>query len=550
MSTLRDKLAGSDRFLVGVELVSTRGTVEETRAVRALRFARELAQEPRVDWVSVTDNAGGHPMLAPAALGRPIREAGGTVVVHLSCKDFNRNGLESTAWQLASEGFHDVLALTGDAPAPGVAGGAKPVFDLDSVGLLTLLSRMNAGLPAARPSSASSAAGRTLTPTQFFSGCVVTNFKRHENEVIPQLQKLAVKVAAGARWVINQVGYDARKISELIAWSRAHLPTPVPLIGNVYVLNPTVARLFRSQQIPGVVVSDELAALCEEQGRSADRGRAFFLEFAARQVSIYRGLGYRGVYLGGVHSAEEVRTILDLAARHGAEDWRTFAREQRFSRPGEFFCYAEDPATGLADPTRPLTAIAATGAATAGTPAVAPSASRASLGDRLVYRFSKFTHTAMFTPDRGLWKLGERLTTRAADPKQGPGWMRAVEHVGKAALFGCRDCGDCSLPDIAFLCPESACAKNQRNGPCGGTRDGLCEVGDFPCIWSRAYDRLKSEGRADALLAHAPVVQDQSLRGTSSWANTWQRRDHLAAHLPTPARPPEGAAASHHTLSS
>jgi methylenetetrahydrofolate reductase (NADPH) len=113
------------------------------------------------------------------------------------------------------------------------------------------------------------------------------------------------------------------------------------------------------------IPSDELAALCEEQGRSADRGRAFFLEFAARQVSIYRGLGYRGVYLGGVHSAEEVRTILDLTARHGAEDWRSFAREQRFSRPGEFFCYAEDPTTGLADPTRPLTALAATGPAAA-----------------------------------------------------------------------------------------------------------------------------------------------------------------------------------------
>lgn len=547
MSSFRDKLEGSDRFLVGVELVSTRGTVEEARAARAIRFAQELAREPRVDWVSVTDNAGGHPMLAPAALGRPIREAGGTVVVHLSCKDFNRNGLESTAWQLASEGFHDVLALTGDAPAPGVAGGAKPVFDLDSVGLLTLLERMNTGLPSA---SSKDGAGRTLAPTHFFSGCVVTNFKRHENEVIPQLQKLAVKVAAGARWVINQIGYDARKISELIAWTRTNLPTPVPLIGNVYVLNPTVAHLFRSQRIPGVVVSDELAALCEAQGRSADRGRAFFLEFAARQVSIYRGLGYRGVYLGGIHAAEEVRTILDLADRHGAEEWRGFAREQRFSRPGEFFCYAEDPATGLADPTRPLTAIATIGAAAADTAAVAPSVSRASLGDRLVYRFSKFTHTAMFTPDRGLWKLGERLTARAADPKQGPGWMRALEHAGKSALFGCRDCGDCSLPDIAFLCPESACAKNQRNGPCGGTRDGLCEVGDFPCIWSRAYDRLKAEGRADALLAHAPVIQDQSLRGTSSWANTWQRRDHLAAHLPTPARPPEGAASSHHTLSS
>jgi hypothetical protein len=104
-------------------------------------------------------------------------------------------------------------------------------------------------------------------------------------------------------------------------------------------------------------------------------------------------------------------------------------------------------------------------------------------------------------------------------------------------------CGDCSLPDIAFLCPESSCAKNQRNGPCGGTRDGKCEVDDFECIWARAYDRLKHEGREEQLLAHTPVIQDQRLRGTSSWANTWLGRDHLAKK--TSAPPPVPGQISH-----
>jgi hypothetical protein len=103
-----------------------------------------------------------------------------------------------------------------------------------------------------------------------------------------------------------------------------------------------------------------------------------------------------------------------------------------------------------------------------------------------------------------------------------------VEHASKSMMFSCKDCGDCSLPDIAFLCPESQCAKNQRNGPCGGTRDGLCEVEDFECIWSRAYDRLKYEGRTQDLLKHAPVIQDESLRGTSSWSNSLLGKDHAA----------------------
>ena len=93
-------------------------------------------------------------------------------------------------------------------------------------------------------------------------------------------------------------------------------------------------------------------------------------------------------------------------------------------------------------------------------------------------------------------------------------------------LFGCRDCGDCSLPDIAYVCPESQCAKNQRNGPCGGTRDGLCEVYDTECIWSQAYERLKAYGEEESMLDRPVVVKDNALARTSAWANTFLGRDH------------------------
>src|SRR6185436_1532185 len=147
--------------------------------------------------------------------------------------------------------------------------------------------------------------------------------------------------------------------------------------------------------------------------------------------------------------------------------------------------------------------------------------------------FSKWMHDAVFTPGTGLFNIGKKIYASSRDSCQGPTPLRVLEHASKAAMFRCKDCGDCSLPDIEFLCPESQCAKNQRNGPCGGTRDGLCEVADFECIWSRAYDRAKYEGREKQLLDHAPVIQDQSLRGTSSWANTFLCRDHnAAAHTP------------------
>ena len=82
------------------------------------------------------------------------------------------------------------------------------------------------------------------------------------------------------------------------------------------------------------------------------------------------------------------------------------------------------------------------------------------------------------------------------------------------------------MPDIAYLCPESQCVKNQRNGPCGGTHDGQCEIGDKECIWARAYDRLKAFGEEEQMLAGPAVYRDGALKGTSAWINTFLGRDH------------------------
>jgi len=520
MHTLREKLEQSSRFLIGTELVSVRGGMGERSAVKARAFAGELTACPDVDWISITDNAGGNPQLAPTALGKPILYAGKEVVIHLTCKDLNRNGLESEAWLLHSEGFNNILAMTGDYPVAGAGGSAKPVFDIDSVGLIALLERMNRGL---EPDEVRAATGRIrFSATNFLVGAVTTNFKLREGEVMPQYAKLAAKVRVGARFIINQIGFDARKQHELRAWMDAHAMRDTPLIGNVYLLGPRVAQLFHDGRIPGVVLTPPLLELCRRHAASPDGGKGFFLEFAARQIAIYRGLGYRGAYLGGVHQFAALERILEIERTFAPDDWRQFAREISYSRPGEFFHFAPVEATGLIDPARRA--------------APAPERSRHA---GAAYRVAKWAHATMFTPGRALDRWGTRACAAAKDPAQGPAVLRALEHASKSALFRCRDCGDCSLPEIAYLCPESQCAKNQRNGPCGGTRDGRCEVDGFgDCIWLRAYERLKHDARADQLLAHAPVVQNQALRGTSAWANHWLGRDHAARGRIQPAPTP------------
>jgi methylenetetrahydrofolate reductase (NADPH) len=84
---VREKLFQSSRFLIGTELVSVRGGMAESSAVKARDFANQLIECPQIDWISITDNAGGNPQLAPSALGKPILYAGKEVVIHLTCKD-------------------------------------------------------------------------------------------------------------------------------------------------------------------------------------------------------------------------------------------------------------------------------------------------------------------------------------------------------------------------------------------------------------------------------------------------------------------------------
>src|SRR5437764_11875366 len=143
---LREQLAVPGAFVVAAELVTSRGLITADSSKKVLALAQKLAADPRIDVLSITDNPGGHAMLAPDTLGTDLVSRGQEVIIHLSCKDWNRNALESRGWKLGSEGFHNVLALSGDYPVTGHHGLAAPVFDIDSVGLLSLFSDMNAGI--------------------------------------------------------------------------------------------------------------------------------------------------------------------------------------------------------------------------------------------------------------------------------------------------------------------------------------------------------------------------------------------------------------------
>ena len=523
--TLRETLA-SGRFIYGAELVTTRGIPEPDQRPKLVELGEALAENPRIHWVSITDNPGGNPMLPADWLANVLKPRGTQLVIHLTCKDLNRNGLESAAWRCAAEGFDNVLALTGDYPATGFQGRAAPVFDLDSVSLVSMLRTMNAGMETTRPN------GKTerLPATNFFIGCAVSPFKRQERELMPQYMKLARKIQSGAGWVIPQLGYDMRKFHEIkLFLELANLSAPV--IGNVYVLNKTVAGLFNKNRIPGCVVSDALYAQAEKYAAGPDKGRAFFAELAAKQLAVFKGLGFAAGYLGGVHKAETFSQIIDLAESFGADDWKEFAKEIQYPKENEFYLFEKNPETGLGDGSR----VNAAYLKSLETHPAAPDVT-------LNYRLTRLVHSAAFTPGKGLFPVLQKIYGRLEkkESKRTLKTLHGVEHLSKALMFGCHDCGDCSLPDTAYLCPRASCSKTGRNGPCGGSNDGRCELDDKDCLWARAYDRLKFYGESKRMLDAPAVFANPALEGTSAWANNYLGRDHHRPVPPAlPANPPE-----------
>ncbi|MFI5356854.1 MAG: methylenetetrahydrofolate reductase C-terminal domain-containing protein [Opitutales bacterium] len=509
--TFRELLTGG-RFIYGAELVTTRGMPEPDQPSKLVELGEALAADSRIAWVSITDNPGGNPMIPADWVANVLKPRGKQIVIHLTCKDLNRNGLESAAWRYAAQGFDNILALTGDFPTAGFRGQAQPVFDLDSVGLITLLREMNAGLEVTKPN------GKTerLPQTHFFTGCAVSPFKQQERELMPQYFKLARKIQSGAQWVVPQLGYDMRKFHEIklfLDW--ANLAAPV--VGNVYVLNRTVARMFNQNKIAGCVVSDALLAQVEKYAAGPDKGKAFCTELAAKQLAVFKGLGFAAGYLGGVHRADAFAQIIDLAESYGPDDWKTFAREIQFPKPQEFYLFERDEQTGLGDGAQLNRAYLQS----LETPLVAPDVT-------LNYRLSRLVHGLAFRPGEKLFPTLQKIYGRLerGNHRRVLSTLHRVEHASKELMYGCYDCGDCSLPETGYLCPRASCSKNQRNGPCGGSANGRCELDDKECLWARAYDRLKSYGESRHLIEGPAVVPDPALSGTSAWAGYFRGRDH------------------------
>lgn len=498
----------SGEFVITCEFVPGRGR-EGTSVEAALNFARDVAQGgPKIHAVSLTDNPGGNPAIAPDALAPEVQKLGLEALVHFSCRDRNRNAVESRLMALSRAGVNNLLVITGDYTAGGFEGNALSVFDLDSVQTIKYIKAMNEGLEIPGPKKGTTA---RLPKTDFFVAAGVSPFKYSEAELMPQFFKMEKKIAAGADVIIPQLGYDMRKFLEIKRYLTSRgLNTPI--LGNVYVLSYGAAKTMNAGGVPGCVVTDELLALLEAESKEADKGKAKRLERAAKMVAMFKGMGFAGVHIGGFAlKTEDFRFIVNKAAELEPR-WEEFIPEVSYSRKGEFYAFPPPktyrPAGADADPVAAL--------------------DKAHL--KFSYRLSMMMHRLAFERK----SLGCRIMTRYYQRIGDRSAMSRLSHVGeymlKMMFFRCRDCGDCALAETAYVCPQGRCAKQQRNGPCGGSRDGMCEAypNERRCAWTMVYERKKGAGQLEEMRKGYMPPRRAELSFTSGWANYFLNRDHAS----------------------
>ncbi len=509
MNNLKEKIHGKE-FIITCEFVPGRGSagrsIEET-----IEFGKKVVSSNLpIHAISITDNPGGNPAISPDVLGKELHTMGVEVLIHFACTDCNRNMIESRAYALAREGMNNLLVVTGDYPVSGYEGMAKPIFDLDSVQAIRYLKEMNEGLkiPGRKKGTFDK-----LPETDFFIGCVVSPFKRTEAELATQFLKLEKKVLSGANFIIPQLGYDISKFAEVLKYMK-YRNINLPIMGNVYVLNKAVARFMNRGNVPGCAVTDELLGKIEEEAKASDRGKDARLERAAQLMAIFRGLNFNGVHIGGFGLRFEDFEHIIKRSEEMMDDWREYIPNFHYKQEDEYYYFPDDPELTFEE--EKLVPVEVSG----------------KRGKSLHFDMSRVFHRVVFTEEVLGYRFARLIYSAIEKRKLAGRLCYFYERQVKRLLFDCQECGDCALFDLAFLCPMSKCAKFQRNGPCGGSRNGMCEANDTKrCVWTLVYERFSSTDNLDYLRKEYVPPVNCSLSETSSWANFFLGRDHTSKKI-------------------
>ena len=222
-----------------------------------VELAQAIGESGKAGFVDINDNATARAGVSSLIVSATIeRHADLETIPHLTTRDASLMGLESMLLGAHSEGVRNILAITGDPPEVGDYPGAQGVYEIDSIGLVELMTRLNHGEDFnGRPIDA---------PTAFFAG-VAVNPTPDDLEL--ELERFHAKVAAGAKFAITQIVFDLEYFDAFT--ERLGGRWPIPVLIEVFPLTSYRLALRLHNEVPGIVVPAPLQLELRDAGTRA-----------------------------------------------------------------------------------------------------------------------------------------------------------------------------------------------------------------------------------------------------------------------------------------
>ena len=303
MSQLQAALA-SGQFAITAEMAPPKG-YDFSEQVEVANLLKD-----RVHGINVTDMQSACLKASSLGLCAHLKQAGLEPILQITGRDRNRMAIMGDILSAASFGIDTMLALTGDHPVVGDCKQSKPVYDLDSVGILNMLSRME--------ETGCDCGGNPLTggAPKFFKGAAVTPVYE---PMILQINKLRQKVEAGAGYIQTQGIFDIESLKRFMdAVDKANIT--VPVMAGIIPLKTAGMAKFMNENVPGIAVPqdqiDRLAAAAEEGKTTGVKGLPgkLGIELAAELIAQIKTENLcPGVHIMAIGAEKNVPVILEKA---------------------------------------------------------------------------------------------------------------------------------------------------------------------------------------------------------------------------------------------
>ena len=236
-------------FVTSVEIDPPKGVTID----RILEQVGRVMAPPHVDSIDINSGTLARVGMDALVLAGALEAHGFETVPHVTTRDANIIGLQAMllgAWAVG--GVRNVLAITGDPPSLGDHPETSGVYEVDSIGLVKVLSRLNQGTDWA---------GKSLGgATNFTIGVAVNPVAEDIDE---ELRRFEAKIEAGAHFAMTQPIFDPEHWRTFL--KRLGGKSPVPIIVGLWPLTSYKQALRLNNEVPGIVIPE--ATLRKGKGR-------------------------------------------------------------------------------------------------------------------------------------------------------------------------------------------------------------------------------------------------------------------------------------------